>query len=259
MTNLNKLNIRKNFSGAAERYEGNCRLQRRIALELLSRAEKHLQKSSGKILDIGCGTGLLAQAITENLQQNLVQIDLAQPMCKAAQNHASALVADAENLPFAAASFANIISSLTIQWLPNFENFAAEMHRVLQPDGRFFISTFGNGTLDELQKSFAFLDAEQHILQFPSTILLFAQLKKAGFVGIEIVAQKIVYHHDNVREILQQMKDIGASYALPSSKKGLRGKRYFTQLENVYRSKFVAENAKLPATWNALYISGRRV
>jgi malonyl-CoA O-methyltransferase len=251
MQNFNKQQIQKNFARKACLYEENARLQKRVVMELLSRAGK----LEGKVLDVGSGTGL----IRSNASFVPIEMDLAYEMCaKSSKSGGLALNADAENLPFAAVSINHIISSLTIQWLNDLEKFSAEMQRVLAVGGSFHLSTFGNGTLAELKYAFNYLDNDEHLIKFPSTIFLFALLKKTGFADIQIHTQTITYRHDNVMQILRQMKNIGATYPLARSHKGLVGKRYFTKLENVYRSKYADSDGKLPVTWNVLYISGRK-
>jgi malonyl-CoA O-methyltransferase len=252
MQNLNKRQIQKNFARKAGLYEENARLQKRVVMELLSRAGK----LGGAVLDVGAGTGL----IRANAIFTPIELDFTYEMCaKSAKTGGLAVNADAENLPFADGSIDHIISSLTIQWLNDLDKFAAEMQRVLAVGGSFHLSTFGNGTLDELKFAFNYLDGDEHLIKFPSTIFLFALLKKAGFTAIEIHAQTITYRHDNVMEILYQMKNIGATYPLARTHKGLVGKRYFAKLENAYRSKYAGSDGKLPVTWNVLYISGKKL
>jgi len=251
MQNFEKQKVQKNFARKAGLYEENARLQKRVVMELLSRAG-NLQ---GNVLDIGSGTGL----IRSNANFDPIELDIAYEMCaKSSKTGGISINADAENLPFADSSIDHIISSLTIQWLNDLDKFAAEIQRVLAKDGSFHISTFGNGTLDELKFAFSYLDNDEHIIKFPSTIFLFAVLKKAGLKALDIHTQTITYRHENVLEILQQMKNIGATYPLKRSKKGLVGKRYFAKLDNAYRSKFADSEGKLPVTWNVLYISGRK-
>lgn len=251
MQTFNKKLIQRNFARKAKSYDAHARLQKRVVMELLSRAGK----LDGNVLDIGSGTGLIAA----NASFSPIEVDLALPMCEQSASRGGAAVnADAEQLPFADASFDHAISSLTIQWLNNLDEFAAELLRVLKPNGTFHISTFGTGTLHELEFAFNFLDQDTHLLKFASSIYLFAVLKKHGFTKLEIHAQKIVYKHKNVMEILQQMKNIGATYPLQKAHVGFRGKRYFAKLENAYRSKYADDSGMLAATWNVLYITGRR-
>ena len=249
MQNFDKSLISRNFSQHAKGYEEHGRLQKRVVMELLNRAGK----LDGTVLDIGAGTGL----VRKNADFSPVEIDFSPKMCK--ENNATggnAICADAEALPFADESFDHAVSSLTIQWLSDLDVFAAELKRVLKSGGSFSLSTFGNGTLDELGKAFAELDGQQHIIRFPNTILLFAVLKKAGFQKLDIHAQTITYRHDNVMDVLNQMKKIGATYALGGGEGGFKGKEYFAKLDAVYRKKFADSDGKLPVTWNVLYISG---
>lgn len=249
MQKYDKKQIQQNFSRKAGIYDDNARLQKRVAMELLTRTGK----LHGTVLDIGAGTGM----IRENSDFNPVELDFAFKMC--AKSKGRSINADAESLPFAGASFDHIISSLTIQWLNNLDAFAAEIYRVLKSGGGFNISTFGNGTLGELEQSFSKLDADKHTIRFHNTILLFAVLKKAGFDALDIHAQTITYRHDNIMQILKQMKNIGATYPLNKNRKGLTGKKYFAELEKIYRKKFADAEGKLPVTWNVLYISGKKL
>ena len=226
--------VARNFGAHAANYNENSRLQRRVGFELIPRAKNF----SGKVLDIGAGIGFIAQ----NTDLDLTQIDISEEMCKLNGN---AICADAENLPFEDNSFDNVISSLTFQWLDDIKA-SAEVFRVLKKGGRFVIATFGAASLHELKS------AGGNAIEFGSSMKYFAAFKKAGFDKINIESQKIVYLHDNIYELLRSIKDIGASYPFG---KGLKTKRHFERLENIYRNKF-AKDGKLPASWEVLFISG---
>lgn len=234
---LDKKIIARNFGACATKYNENSRLQRRVGFELISRAKNF----NGKILDIGAGTGFIKQ----NSNFDLMQIDISPQMC--AQN-GNAICADAENLPFADNSFDNVVSSLTMQWLENDIKAASEIFRVLKKKGRIYISTFGAASLYELKESGG------NAIEFGSSMKYFAAFKKAGFDKINIESQKIVYLHDNIYELLRSIKDIGASYPFGT---GLKTKRHFERLGNIYRNKFEKEG-KLPASWEVLFISGAK-
>ena len=244
---LNKNIIQKNFSRAVESYDDYARLQRRVAHELLSRAGE----LSGYVLDIGCGTGVLADSYEGDAK--FVNLDWSFPMCQATGG--IAINADAENLPFADESFDNIISSLTIQWAGDLKQFFAETARVLKPGAKFNLSTFTTGTFRELKESFAFLDEQQHILDFHSSMQIFAAAKMAGLENLQIHAQTITYQYSDLFEILYMIKNIGATYPLARGN-GLKGKKYFEKLENIYKAKF-GDSGKLPLSWEILYVSGK--
>ena len=231
---LNKEFISRNFGKFASEYDENARIQRRVAYELLSRS-KNL---SGKVLDIGAGTGF----IRNNSNWDITEIDISPQMCK---RNGNAICADAENMPFADNSFDSIISSLTFQWLDDVVA-ATEAHRVLKKKGRISIATFGAASLLELKK------AGGNVIEFGSAMKYFAAFKKAGFSKVNVDSQKIIYLHDDIYELLASIKNIGASYPFG---KGLKTKKYFTQLENIYRSQST-EQGKLKLSWEVLFISG---
>lgn len=231
---LNKNIVSHNFGKKVREYDENSRLQRRVAHELLARSKS----LGGKTLDIGAGTGF----IRNNTDLDLVEVDISPAVCK--RNGGDIVCADAEKLPFADKSFDSIISSLTFQWCDDV-NAATESYRVLKKTGRIAVATFGSNSLMELRK------AGGNAIEFGSPMKYFAAFKKAGFDKINIDSQKIIYLHDNIYELLGTIKNIGASYPFG---KGLKTKKYFTQLENIYRAQN-SEQGQLKLTWEVLYIS----
>jgi ubiquinone/menaquinone biosynthesis C-methylase UbiE len=92
----------------------------------------------GRAIDVGCGTGLSARALTE-VAQFVVGVDTSEDMLRhAATTSGTALVkAPAERLPFADASFGLATFASAIHWFKPAGLF--EARRVLTDDGRLFI------------------------------------------------------------------------------------------------------------------------
>jgi ubiquinone/menaquinone biosynthesis C-methylase UbiE len=97
----------------------------------------------GKILDLGCGTGLLA----EFLQKDVIGIDISLNMLKEAETRESVLQADMDFLPFQNAVFDAVVSFTCLQNLPSPDFVFKEVRRVLKK-GCPFIFTM-------LQKKFS--------------------------------------------------------------------------------------------------------
>lgn len=96
-------------------------------------------------LDVGCGTGFLSLEMAKR-GHRVTGGDLAPSMLALAREKAAALglsvqfqEADAENLPFAAASFDLVISRHVLWTLPHPEAAIADWKRVLRPGGRLAI------------------------------------------------------------------------------------------------------------------------
>ena len=245
---LNKSEISNNFSRAAASYESRARLQLTVAKELISQCKDF----TGLTLDLGSGPGIIAK----NSQLNLVPLDLSFEMCKLAGTRA--VNADFENLPFKDASFDNVISSLSLQWAEDFEKTLKEIFRVLKPGGRFGFSTLSNNSLKDLRDAFAYLDGEEHIMEFHHLLKIYAVLKRCGFEDLAVSMQKITYQYDDILAALKSIKSIGASYNFTAGRTGLRGKGYFKKLEPVYKNICKADG-KIPLRWEVFYVTGRKI
>ena len=108
-------------------------------------------KEGDRILDLGCGTGVLTRMIADRLDQNKgglsIGIDAAAGMIKVARKKRETStckfeIAAAEDLPFENKSFNSIVSSLFFHHVPlDLKKKAlSEAFRVLKPDGRLIIA-----------------------------------------------------------------------------------------------------------------------
>ena len=98
----------------------------------------------GRVLDVGCGTGLLAARIRSELPgARVVGCDFSAGMLAQAARHrrAAALVqGSALALPFAAGSFDAAVTTEAFHWFPDQRRALGELRRVLVPGGRLLVS-----------------------------------------------------------------------------------------------------------------------
>lgn len=116
--------------------EGGKRLVERLGLD-----------DGARVLDVGCGTGRLAQWIAERLgpRGNVVGIDPLEHRIDIARSHASSArfeVGQAEDLgAFEDASFDAVCVSSVLHWVTDKAKALAEIRRVLRPGGCVAVST----------------------------------------------------------------------------------------------------------------------
>jgi SAM-dependent methyltransferase len=97
-----------------------------------------------RILDIGCGNGILWKALFPN--RPAIGIDYSLGMCVLARGRGMlAHQADALALPFADAQFDLVYSAEMLQYIGDLHALFAEFSRVCRPNGRILVST-GNRT-----------------------------------------------------------------------------------------------------------------
>lgn len=253
---LDKIKIKHAFSHASKTYDGVAQLQRNIGQNLL---ESFLPKNlTGNVLDLGCGTGFLTQALLPYCE-NLIALDLALPMLKITYEklHRSVnyVCADAENLPFSNESMDAIFSNVALQWCQPIDKALNELHRVLKSDGELIFSTFGSETLHELKTAWKKVDDFSHVNDFYDVAELQSTLKKAGFSNINIQNQHYFSHYDSVWDLMRELKSIGAHNVNLQRNRNVTTKKSLQTMINNYPHN---EFGKIYSTFDVICIVARR-
>jgi SAM-dependent methyltransferase len=104
-----------------------------------------------RVLDVGCGPGLLTQRFIEELGAEVCAVDISERMVELARARGvDARVADAESLPYDDASFDLVFAGWVLYHVPGLAKAIAECARVLQRDGRLVASTYREDNVSEL-------------------------------------------------------------------------------------------------------------
>jgi ubiquinone/menaquinone biosynthesis C-methylase UbiE len=140
-SNLNEIEIKRHYI-EVERYDWVTE-PRRFSRIYHQRREKETAElvkryaNGAKILDIGCGTGLITRhldcKLVVGLDINQWAIERAKPRSPGVEF----IVADAENLPLRSSVFNTVICTQTLEHLPKPQNAVSEIFRVLQSGGLF--------------------------------------------------------------------------------------------------------------------------
>ena len=103
--------------------------------------------ASERILDLGCGTGIVARVLRQRLggAANIVGVDPSPPMIEKARSIEPELdwrVGDAVALPFADGSFDLVLCHEMRKVMPDRIAALREVRRVLSPGGRFLVGAW---------------------------------------------------------------------------------------------------------------------
>lgn len=247
----NQKQLSTDFSIAAEGYDQHARLQQEILEQALELAQE-LWPTGSQILDVGCGTGYFAQAALEaECYWDLRGIDIAFGMCQKATKHLPTACSHAENLPFGAESFSGIFSSLMLQWVDKPVDIFCEMYRVLRPGGTVMLTTFVNGTLHELQESFAQIDKDVHVSTFASTGDVATAAVHAGFTMLSAEEEEYTEFYSQLKHMMYTLKAIGATNKHEKRRRSMMTPSQFKTMEAYYRTSF-EQKLGLPVSWNVL-------
>jgi SAM-dependent methyltransferase len=136
------------------------RWSRLVAAELVERLDLPV---GSRWLDVGCGTGALVEAVARlGAPAEVVGVDpsksyVAHARERMADRRVRLEVADAAKLPFEDASFDAVTSGLVLNFVPDPAKAAAEMARVVRPDGT--VAAYVWDYADGMQLSRCFWDA----------------------------------------------------------------------------------------------------
>ncbi|SHF73802.1 malonyl-CoA O-methyltransferase [Microbulbifer donghaiensis] len=253
-TPFDKRAVARSFGRAASSYDACAHLQRAVCRQLLREADSVWAPKT--ILDLGSGTGYGSELLRQRFPQaQILSLDLAEGMLQYARSERPVadgyIAADAEQLPLADGCVDLVFSSMALQWCYRLPQLFAELHRVLADGGRCLVATLGPGTLRELRDSWAQVDDSVHVNRF----LPLQQWQEAaihsGLPG-DVRTEERVLHFDNVRQLMHELKSVGAHNVNRGADRGMTGRAKLRRLAAAYES--LRGRAGLPASYDVIYL-----
>ena len=139
----------------------------------------------GRVLDVGCGTGLLAGRICrEFARADVVGCDFSGGMLeKALENAPRASLArgSAIALPFRDSSFEAVVSTEAFHWFPDQPAALREFYRVLAPGGRLLVSLIHPHLESMSQAGDRMMRLIGEPAHWPTRQAMHRQVEEAGF------------------------------------------------------------------------------
>jgi ubiquinone/menaquinone biosynthesis C-methylase UbiE len=203
----------------------------RYARDLVERARPI--GASERILDLGCGTGIVARVLRERLggAANVMGLDASAPMLEKARSIAPEIdfhEGNAMALPFADHSFELVLCQEMLQFVPDRAVALREVCRVLSPGGRFFVGAWRPRSEQPLHDALGRV-AERHLGKSNDKRWLLdgdklgQALTDAGFTSIRI---EMVSLTERYRELSARRNAMAANFDLSALSEDEKERRF---------------------------------
>ena len=217
--NEHSARLRQAFDAAADTYDAAAPVQRAVAGRLADRIAALPLPPRPRILEIGCGTGFLTQALRARIgEADWLVTDLSPRMLDACRSRTGAgdmefQIMDGERPDLEPARrFDLVCSSLAVQWFEDLSASVARLTALLAPGGWLAFSTLAEGTLEDWRRAHAELGLPCGGPDYPGVRALTAMLGPRGRIETETMVQA----HAGARAFLADLKAIGAGSPRPS-------------------------------------------
>lgn len=219
MTAAHRDRIETAFASASD-YDRHARVQHKVAQKLAAHIATLALPERPRILEIGCGTGFLTQALLDQgVDGDWLITDIAPPMLERCRER----IGEAANRRFSVLDgefglpmeerFDLVCSSLVMQW---FDDQAAALDRMLAslaPGGQCLFATLASETFAEWRAAHEQEGKQDGTLEFPGVQEL-ARMAPQARVG-EPMVERVVDHHVSALDFLRSLRAIGAKTASP--------------------------------------------
>ena len=248
MSSSHKRTIIEAFSAAARTYEAEALVQVRAANTLSQLALAPPLAAAPRVLEVGCGTGLLTRRLlAATAGGSFLVTDLSPAMVEQTRTvvrdpRCRFRVMDGELPDLEPGSVDLVVSSLAAQWFDELHESLARLARCLAPGGRLAVSLLGEASFVEWKAAVAGLGLDSGMPDYPEASVLAAMLPTHG--GSVVTGDRFTVDYADGRVFLAALKAIGAN----TPKAG-----YKSLPPGSLRRAIAALGAPCAVTWDVLY------
>jgi SAM-dependent methyltransferase len=175
---------------------------------------------------------------------------------------ADGVVFDDEAIPFGDETLDVYVSILMLHAVNDLPGALRQIRRCLKPDGLFMAVLFGGQTLHELKLALA--DAEIEITgglspRVAPTVDVRdagALLQRAGFALPVADVETATVRYDHPLKLLADLRGMGETNVLTERRTTLLRRKVLQRACDIYVEKFAGQDARVPATFEMLYLTG---
>lgn len=244
--------VSKGFLNALGTYEGEAAVQATMARRLSALLQGTAPANLDRVLEIGCGTGLLTQAIVSSQPVGTLFLNDLVAECLAPLRNRLAvpvctLSGDIERLEPLPGDLDLVMSNACLQWLDDLPALLQRLHDRLRPGGLLLFSTFGPGNLGEVRALTGTGLAYQ-----PLDVLL--AIVGEAFEVLHGSEERVVLRFASPRHALRHLRATGVN-GLPGNRLGPSALRGFLR---AYAAHFAAPDGSVPLTYHPQFCLARR-
>ncbi len=231
----------RRFDRAAADYDDLASVQKQIADALTAWAAKTCPAPLD-VLDLGCGTGFVAEAVHKIWPSTQVTaVDASAAMLENARRkipNARFIQADAAALDIEQ-KFDLVFSSMMLHWLPDPREALRRWRAFLKPDGRMYVALLTDGSFQEWRDLCRTENPTDGLWDFP-------RIDFANDFAAESKRQSIIINYASAHDFLKRLKLIGATTPRPEHRpfSAATMRRLMTQAPRPF-----------PVTYQVLYLT----
>ena len=213
MTRLSSLKgtLATAFGDAADAYHSAADVQREVASRLARRIAGLALAPRPRILEIGCGTGFLHQALAPDLPgARWLLTDLSEAMVRRARagigpTSAEFAVMDGEHTPFAPGQFDLICASLVFQWFEDLPASINGLTALLAPGGTLAFSTLTSDSFPEWREAHREIGVRSAMRSYPTR----TEIERMTGTRATVETGSIARRYPSAHAFLTHWKEIG--------------------------------------------------